>query len=135
MRQRHSDQSGQAPLVQTNQGHSSLFSRDKCPPFARYFHIFLSKFPVTRECGKRRYFFHALHLPFYNHISLFVCSPIVVVSSGVDVSFIIIKILPLISAIKQSKTTNVTILNPVVHLLGDDAASIGYIKVTQTLDK
>ena len=28
-----------------------------------------------------------------------------------------------------------TILNPVVHLLGDDAASIGYIKVTQTLDK
>ena len=41
----------------------------------------------------------------------------------------------LVSAIKQSKTTNVTILNPVVHLLGDDAASIGYIKVTQTLDK
>ena len=40
-----------------------------------------------------------------------------------------------VSAIKQSKTTNVTILNPVVHLLGDDAASIGYIKVTQTLDK
>jgi len=39
------------------------------------------------------------------------------------------------NSIKQSKTTNVTILNPVVHLLGDDAASIGYIKVTQTLDK
>lgn len=47
---------------------------------------------------------------------------------------IMIKISPLISAIKQSKTTNVTILNPVVHLLGDDAASIGYIKVTQTLE-
>eukprot|EP00092_Neocalanus_flemingeri_P001237 GFUD01001322.1.p1 GENE.GFUD01001322.1~~GFUD01001322.1.p1 ORF type:complete len:560 (-),score=92.17 GFUD01001322.1:574-2253(-) len=39
------------------------------------------------------------------------------------------------SALKQSKTTNVTILNPQVHLLGDDAASIGYIKVTQSLDK
>ena len=40
-----------------------------------------------------------------------------------------------ISAIKQSKSSNVTILNPVVHLLGEDAASIGYVKVTQTLDK
>jgi len=40
-----------------------------------------------------------------------------------------------IQALKQSKTTNVTILNPQVHLLGDDAASIGYIKVTQSLDK
>jgi len=39
------------------------------------------------------------------------------------------------SAMKQSKTTNVTILNPQVHLLGEDAASIGYVKVTQTLDK
>jgi calcium/calmodulin-dependent protein kinase (CaM kinase) II len=39
------------------------------------------------------------------------------------------------NSIKQSKTTNVTILNPVVHLLGDDAASIGYVKVTQTIDK
>jgi len=39
------------------------------------------------------------------------------------------------TALKQSKTTNVTILNPQVHLLGDDAASIGYIKVTQSLDK
>merc|ERR1719220_175549 len=39
------------------------------------------------------------------------------------------------NSIKQSKSSNVTILNPVVHLLGDDAASIGYIKVTQTLDK
>merc|ERR1719295_2227934 len=40
-----------------------------------------------------------------------------------------------VQALKQSKTTNVTILNPQVHLLGDDAASIGYIKVTQSLDK
>lgn len=39
------------------------------------------------------------------------------------------------NSLKQSKTTNVTILNPQVHLLGDDAASIGYIKVTQQLDK
>jgi len=39
------------------------------------------------------------------------------------------------NSLKQSKTTNVTILNPQVHLLGDDAASIGYIKVTQSLDK
>jgi calcium/calmodulin-dependent protein kinase (CaM kinase) II len=39
------------------------------------------------------------------------------------------------NSVKQSKTTNVTILNPVVHLLGEEAASIGYIRVTQTLDK
>jgi len=39
------------------------------------------------------------------------------------------------SALCKSKSANVTILNPQVHLLGDDAASIGYIKVTQTLDK
>jgi len=39
------------------------------------------------------------------------------------------------SALSKSKTASVTILNPQVHLLGDDAASIGYIKVTQTLDK
>lgn len=39
------------------------------------------------------------------------------------------------NSIKQSKSSNVTILSPVVHLLGDDAASIGYVKVTQTLDK
>jgi len=39
------------------------------------------------------------------------------------------------NSLKQTKTTNVTILNPQVHLLGDDAASIGYIKVTQALDK
>lgn len=39
------------------------------------------------------------------------------------------------NSIKQSKSSNVTILNPVVHLLGEDAASIGYVKVTQTLDK
>jgi len=39
------------------------------------------------------------------------------------------------SALSKSKSASVTILNPQVHLLGDDAASIGYIKVTQTLDK
>jgi len=39
------------------------------------------------------------------------------------------------NSLSKSKTTNVTILNPQVHLLGDDAASIGYVKVTQTLDK
>ena len=39
------------------------------------------------------------------------------------------------SALSRSKSASVTILNPQVHLLGDDAASIGYIKVTQTLDK
>jgi len=31
--------------------------------------------------------------------------------------------------------TNTSILNPHVHLLGDDAAAIGYIKVTQNIDK
>ena len=40
-----------------------------------------------------------------------------------------------VSALSKSKSASVTILNPQVHLLGDDAASIGYIKVTQTLDK
>jgi len=39
------------------------------------------------------------------------------------------------NSLSKSKTSNVTILNPQVHLLGDDAASIGYVKVTQTLDK
>jgi len=56
--------------------------------------------------------------------------------SSIDRNFLLLQFFNiLVSAIKQSKTTNVTILNPVVHLLGDDAASIGYIKVTQTLDK
>lgn len=36
---------------------------------------------------------------------------------------------------KQSKQQNVTILNPHVHLLGEDAASIAYVKITQFLDK
>ena len=31
--------------------------------------------------------------------------------------------------------TNVSIVNPVVHLLGEDAAAIAYIKVTQSIDK
>jgi calcium/calmodulin-dependent protein kinase (CaM kinase) II len=36
---------------------------------------------------------------------------------------------------KQSKTHNVTILNPHVYLLGEDAASIAYVKITQYMDK
>jgi len=39
------------------------------------------------------------------------------------------------SALKQSKQSNVTILNPHIHLLGPDAASIAYIRVTQSIDK
>merc|ERR1712126_227353 len=39
------------------------------------------------------------------------------------------------NSLSKSKSASVTILNPQVHLRGDDAASIGYIKVTQTLDK
>jgi len=31
--------------------------------------------------------------------------------------------------------TNTSIVNPVVHLLGDDAAAIAYIRVTQSIDK
>ena len=31
--------------------------------------------------------------------------------------------------------TNTSILNPHVHLLGDDAAAIAYVRVTQTIDK
>ncbi|XP_035209694.1 calcium/calmodulin-dependent protein kinase type II alpha chain-like [Stegodyphus dumicola] len=36
---------------------------------------------------------------------------------------------------KNSKTLNSTILNPSVHLLGDDAACIAYIRLTQYMDK
>jgi len=39
------------------------------------------------------------------------------------------------SVLKQSRESNVTILSPHVHLLGPEAASIAYIKVTQTIDK
>ncbi|XP_023319910.1 calcium/calmodulin-dependent protein kinase type II delta chain [Eurytemora carolleeae] len=39
------------------------------------------------------------------------------------------------SVLKQSKESNVTILNPNVHILGSDAASIAYIRITQTIDK
>jgi len=37
--------------------------------------------------------------------------------------------------LKQSKQSNITILNPHIQLLGIDAASIAYIRVTQTIDK
>lgn len=36
---------------------------------------------------------------------------------------------------KNSKTLNSTILNPSVHLLGDNAACIAYIRLTQYMDK
>ncbi|XP_071039824.1 calcium/calmodulin-dependent protein kinase type II delta chain isoform X3 [Parasteatoda tepidariorum] len=36
---------------------------------------------------------------------------------------------------KNSKTVHSTILNPSVHLLGDDAACIAYIRLTQYMDK
>jgi len=39
------------------------------------------------------------------------------------------------SALKQAKQTNITILNPHIHLLGGDAACIAYIRVTQSIDK
>ena len=39
------------------------------------------------------------------------------------------------SVLKQSKQSNITILNPHVQLLGPEAASIAYIRVTQTIDK
>ncbi|UYV71274.1 CAMK2G [Cordylochernes scorpioides] len=36
---------------------------------------------------------------------------------------------------KNNKSVNTTLLNPTVHLLGDDAACIAYIRLTQYLDK
>ena len=41
----------------------------------------------------------------------------------------------LFSVKTNRNNTNTSILNPHVHLLGDDAAAIGYIKVTQNIDK
>jgi len=35
----------------------------------------------------------------------------------------------------RSNHTNVSIVNPYVHLLGDDAAAIAYVKVVQSIDK
>ena len=47
-------------------------------------------------------------------------------------NFLIFKIF----SVKNNRhTTNTSILNPHVHLLGDDAAAIGYVRVTQTIDK
>ena len=40
-----------------------------------------------------------------------------------------------ISVKNNRHTTNTSILNPHVHLLGDDAAAIAYVRVTQTIDK
>lgn len=36
---------------------------------------------------------------------------------------------------KNCKAINTTILNPHVHLLGDDAACIAYVRLTQFIDK
>ena len=36
---------------------------------------------------------------------------------------------------KNNKAINTSILNPHVHLLGDDAACIAYIRLTQYIDK
>lgn len=36
---------------------------------------------------------------------------------------------------KNVKSINTTILNPHVHLLGDDAACIAYVRLTQYIDK
>ena len=35
----------------------------------------------------------------------------------------------------RSNNTNVSIVNPYVHLLGEDAAAIAYVKVVQSIDK
>ena len=40
-----------------------------------------------------------------------------------------------VSVTAPRNKTNVSIVNPVVHLLGEDAAAIAYIKVTQSIDK
>jgi len=36
---------------------------------------------------------------------------------------------------KNCKAVNTMIMNPHVHLLGDDAACIAYVRLTQYLDK
>lgn len=36
---------------------------------------------------------------------------------------------------KNNKPVNTSILNPFVHLLGDDAACIAYVKLTQYMDR
>ena len=36
---------------------------------------------------------------------------------------------------KNNKPVNTSILNPTVHLLGDDAACIAYVRLTQFIDR
>ena len=36
---------------------------------------------------------------------------------------------------KNSKAINTSILNPHVHLLGDDSACIAYVRLTQFIDR
>ena len=36
---------------------------------------------------------------------------------------------------KNNKPVNTSILNPTVHLLGDDSACIAYVRLTQYIDR
>lgn len=36
---------------------------------------------------------------------------------------------------KNNKPVNTSILNPTVHILGDDSACIAYVRLTQYIDK
>ncbi|KAK9506806.1 hypothetical protein O3M35_008673 [Rhynocoris fuscipes] len=48
---------------------------------------------------------------------------------------VIINFLFFVLVIKNCKAINTTILNPNVHLLGDEAACIAYVRLTQYIDK
>ena len=53
-----------------------------------------------------------------------------------DMCPLLISIISLISVKpNRSNNTNVSIVNPYVHLLGEDAAAIAYVKVVQSIDK
>lgn len=41
----------------------------------------------------------------------------------------------IIASGKTCKSMNTTILNPTVHLLGEDGACVAYIRLTQYVDK
>ena len=45
--------------------------------------------------------------------------------------------LPSAATLAKSRngSQNVSIVNPHVHMLGDDAAAVAYVKVTQYMDK
>lgn len=44
-----------------------------------------------------------------------------------------VSMLPVLS--KNNKPVNTSILNPHVHLLGEDAACIAYVRLTQSIDR